>query len=71
MIMGKLIAKSIEIHCEEEVKRDITEKIIDYLSNYKDWFEGNILVDERFETVEVIFFEGCENVDELMEVLSF
>ena len=69
--MGKLIAKSIEIHCEEDAMRDITEIIIDYLSNYKDWFEGNILVDaERFETVEVIFFEGCENVDELMEVLS-
>ena len=69
--MGKLIAKSIEIHCEEDAKRDITGRIIDYLSNYKDWFEGNILVDaERFETVEVIFFEGCENVDELIEVLS-
>lgn len=69
--MGKTIAKSIEIHCEECEKKDVATRIIDYLSNNKDWFIGNILVDtERFETVEVIFFDGCENADELIEVLS-
>lgn len=69
--MGKIIAKSIEIHCEECEKSNVVSKIINYLGGNKDWINGNIaVIDERFETVEVMFLDGCENTDELMEVLS-
>lgn len=69
--MSKTIAKSIEIHCEEREKFNVVSRIINYLHDNKDWRDGKIILDiEQDETVEVIFFDGCENVDELMEVLS-
>lgn len=70
--MGKIIAKSIEIHCEESEKSNVVSRIVNYLGGNKDWINGNIaVIDEQFETVEVVFFDRCENVDELIEVLSF
>lgn len=69
--MGKTIARSIEIHCEEHEKSAVTARIINYLGGKKDWINGNIaVIDDQFETIEVVFFDGCQDAEEAMAVME-
>jgi hypothetical protein len=69
--MKKKLNKIIEIPCEENQKDVIASRVTDYLVNNEDYLNGNIVVKtDRFETVDVVIFEGCSNVEELTMVLT-
>ena len=69
--MNKKLNKIIEIPCEEDVKEEIASRVREYLIDNDDYINGNILVQSnRFEAVDVIFYEGCSNISELSRILT-
>jgi hypothetical protein len=74
MSMQKKLIKIIEIPCEEDVKRDIASSIRDYLieNRNQDYVDGNVVIEHnRFEAVDVIIYEGCTDIPELIKILTF
>lgn len=69
--MGKIELDTIKLHCEDCEKETIASRIREYLADKEDWIEGNILVSTGFESVQVTFIYGCENVDEFIKVIGF
>lgn len=70
--MKKKFHKIIELPCEESEKKNISSRIRDYLAENEDYKNGNILVnDDRFETIDIVIFEGCSNIEELVKVISW
>ena len=69
--MNKKLNKIIEIICEEDLKEAIASRMREYLVNNDDYISGNILVrTDRFESVEVVIYEGCSNAEELTRILT-
>jgi hypothetical protein len=70
--MIKKLNRIVEIPCEESDKMEIKARIHNYLVDNEDYKNGNIVLRaERFEAVDVIFYEGCSNISEIIKVLSF
>ena len=68
--MSKKINRIIEIPCEESEKMEIKARIHECLVNDEDYKNGNIVLrTERFETVDVVVYDGCSNVSDIMNKL--
>ena len=69
--MQRKINKIIEIPCENSSKPMIESCIREYLVDNKDYIDGNIVIkSDRNEAVDVVIFEGCENIAELTRILT-
>lgn len=70
--MKKKLNRIIELHCEDDSKVCIMNNINEQLVNNVDYKNGNILVNaDRPDFVDVIIFEGCSDISELIKLLTF
>ena len=73
--MEKKLERIVEITCEEDVKEEIVLAIQSFLEGDSKWShdykDGNILIkSDRFETVDVVIFEGVKDIRELITILT-
>lgn len=67
----KKVCKIVEIPCEESSKPEIEALLRDYLVNNQDYINGNIEIESgRFEAVDVIIYDGCNDMFDLVKALS-
>ena len=71
--MKKKLDRIVELPCEEDQKEYIASMIRKYLvdNNNDDYINGNIVINtDRFESVDVVFYEGCSNLEKLIRILT-